>query len=136
MLGQFYIKPPNPELQGSFHFRFHFSDRLTNREDVISQFVISGLPVEQLKENKEKIQEELRKSRPRHFWRTEVQKRCGSMHSSCHNQGCPTAAYVKAGMAAAHGDIIIPPVSQKGEQYTPPSHPILRLLCCEICIFC
>lgn len=57
MLGQFHTEPADPahsELEGSFHFRSHFSDRLPNREDVISQFVILGLLVMQQKENKDR----------------------------------------------------------------------------------
>ena len=57
MLGQFHTEPSNPaclELQGSFPFRSYFSDRLPNREDVISQFVVSGLLIKQQKENKDR----------------------------------------------------------------------------------
>lgn len=128
MLGEFHTEPADPahpELEGSFHFRSHFSDRLPNREDVISQFVISGLLVMQQKENKDrKWPRRIQALMSKTFLKKWSLEKVWFIHSACHNPGCSVAGWLRVGMAAAHR---IPEFPTRH-----PSYPIPSLICCVV----
>lgn len=136
MLGQIHTELPNParpELQGSFHFRSLFADRLPNRQDVISQFVVSGLLVKQQRGNKDrKYPRRIKDIMAKAFLEKWSLKKVWFIYSSCHNQAVLQLTTLRLGMAAVHRVTIILPLWWKEEQDTPCSHPIPFSICCVV----